>query len=186
MVVVGIPGVGKTTIVERVKSGLAGSRLVTFGTVMLEEGSRLKWITNRDQLRKLPVEKQKRLQKLAASKISSMKERVVFIDTHLFIRTEEGYWPGLPFDVVRALAPTHLLLVEADPDEIALRRSADKTRSRDALAKSDLAAELALGRSFMATASTLTGAPMLVVANHDGRAEQAAASVVRMLREASK
>jgi adenylate kinase len=183
VVVVGIPGVGKTTVVDKVRSEISDSKLVTFGTVMFEEGMKLKWIKDRDQMRKMPVEKQRRLQTLAATKISRMKENVVFVDTHLFIRTREGYWPGLPFDVVRAMKPTHLLLVEADPEEIAARRAADKTRTRDKLSREDLAAELALGRSFLAASSTLTGAPMLIVANHNGRSDEAAATVAAVLKE---
>jgi len=185
VVVVGIPGVGKTTVVEKTRAGIDGSKLVTFGTVMFEEGARLRWIRDRDQMRTLTVEKQKRLQTLAATRIARMKEKVVFVDTHLFIRTKEGYWPGLPFDVVRALKPTHLLLVEADPAEIAARRASDKSRSRDALTIEELAGELALGRSFLATSSTLTGAPMLIVSNHEGKSDEAAAVAVRMLKEAS-
>ena len=51
VVVVGIPGVGKTTVVDKLTSMVAGSKLVTFGTVMLEEGVRLRWIKHRDELR---------------------------------------------------------------------------------------------------------------------------------------
>jgi adenylate kinase len=184
--VVGIPGVGKTTVVEKSSRGIKGSKIVTFGTVMLEEATRLRWMKSRDELRTLPVEKQRTLQTLAATKIARMKEKTVFVDTHLFIRTGEGYWPGLPFDVVRALNPTHLLLVEADPQEIADRRASDKTRSRDSLTKADLAAELALGRSFLAASATLTGAPMLIVANHEGKSDETAAAVVKVLKEAAK
>ncbi len=185
VVVVGIPGVGKSTVVEKVRAGMKGSTLVTFGTVMFEEAVRLKWAKDRDQLRKLPVEKQKKLQTIAATRIARMKEKAVFVDTHLFIRTKEGFWPGLPFEVVRALKPTHLVLVEATSEEIAARRAADRSRSRDALAGEDLSAELALGRSFLTVSSTLTGAPMLIVANHDGRSDEAAAEVKAMLKEAS-
>lgn len=182
----GIPGVGKTTVVEKAQVALRGSKLVTFGSIMAEEAVRLGWVKDRDQLRRLPVEKQRKLQTLAATKIARMKERVLFVDTHLFIRTKEGYWPGLPFEVARALKPTHLLLVEADVEEIASRRSADATRNRDALSREDLAAELALGRSFLATVSTLTGAPMLIVVNHDGRSDEAAKVVESMLLEVLK
>jgi adenylate kinase len=184
--VVGIPGVGKTTVVEKSSRGIRGSKIVTFGTVMLEEATRLGWIRSRDELRTLPVEKQRKLQTLAATKIASMKEKTVFVDTHLFIRTGEGYWPGLPFDVVRALDPTHLLLVEADPQEIAQRRASDKSRTRDALTKADLAAELALGRSFLAASATLTGAPMLIVANHKDKSDAAASAIIKVLKEAAK
>jgi adenylate kinase len=153
---------------------------------MADEAIRLRLVKHRDQLRTLPVKKQKRLQTLAATKISREKGDAVFVDTHLFIRTREGYWPGLPFEVAKALKPTHLLLVEADPEEIAKRRSMDKTRSRDELSEDDLAAELALGRSFLATVSVITGAPMLVVANHEGKSEGAALSVASILSDVMK
>jgi adenylate kinase len=135
-------------------------------------------------MRKMPVEKQKVLQKAAASAIARMKEKVVFVDTHLFIRTNEGFWPGLPFEVVRAMKPTHLVLVEASPDEVLRRRGADKTRSRDTLTREGMEEELQLARSFLTVSSTLTGAPMLVVNNGDGMADEAAASVSTMLRSA--
>ena len=183
---VGIPGVGKTTVVEKANAGIRGSKIVTFGTVMFEEASRLGWVKDRDEMRGLTVEKQRRLQTLAARRISRMKEKTVFVDTHLFVRTKEGYWPGLPSNVLQALGPTHLLLVEADPEEIAQRRASDKTRARDTLSKADLAAELALGRSFLAAASTLTGAPMLIVANHAGKSDEAASAVISVLKEASR
>ena len=181
VVVVGIPGVGKTTVVGELISAIGGAKLITFGSVMLEEARRRKLISHRDELRKLPVEKQKRLQAIAASTIAAMKERAVVIDTHLFVRTDEGFWPGLPFDVVRSLKPTHLVLVEAKPEEISARRKADKMRYRDSVADELLAEELALARGFLAVSSTLTGAPMMIVNNNDGRAKEVARDIAKVL-----
>ncbi len=184
VVVVGIPGVGKTTVVEKLVSGYPGATLVNFGSVMLKTGISLKWIRSRDEIRKLPVEKQKRLQKVAASKIARMRGKLVAVDTHLFIRTEEGFWPGLPFDVVRALKPTHLVLVEATPEEIVSRRASDSTRYRDSVSKESLAEELVLARSFLSVSSTLTGAPMSVVNNDQGKQDEVAQKLIKMLERA--
>ncbi len=185
VVVVGVPGVGKSTVVDKTIAGVGGAKLVNFGTVMFEQARLRRWAKDRDQMRKMPVEKQKLLQKAAATAISKMKEKVVFVDTHLFIRTNEGFWPGLPFEVVRAMKPTHLVLVEASPDEVLARRTSDKTRSRDALTREGMQEELQLARSFLTVSSTLTGAPMLIVNNGDGKAAEAAASVSSMLRSAA-
>jgi len=184
--VVGIPGVGKTTIVEKLSRAIKGSKVVTFGTVMLDEGKRLGWIRHRDELRKLPVEKQKQLQKLTATHIARMKAKVLFVDTHLFIRTGEGFWPGLPFEVVRALKPTHLVLVEADPKEILFRRQDDRTRYRDDITAKDLEGELSLARSFLTVSSTLTGAPMLIAANRQGKSTEVSKNLARVLTEAAR
>ena len=185
VVVVGIPGAGKTTIVDKLSSSVKGSKLVTFGTAMLEEGARLRWIRHRDELRKLTVERQRKLQTLAAAKIAKMKARVLFVDTHLFIRTNEGFWPGLPFDVVRALKPTHLILVEATAEEIMIRRRTDRTRYRDEVTIADLEGELALARSFLAASSTLTGAPMLIAINRHGKSDEVAGHLAQVLEVAA-
>jgi adenylate kinase len=185
-IVVGIPGVGKTTVVQGVVAGFPGAKLVNFGTVMLEAALSLRWVKNRDEIRKMTVEKQKRIQRLAAAKIAKMGGTAILVDTHLFIRTDEGFWPGLPFEVVRAMKPTHLILVEATPEEIAKRRRADPSRIRDSIAKEDLAEELELARSFLTAASTLTGAPMFIARNEEGKNEQLARRLVKMLEGAKK
>ena len=182
----GIPGVGKTTVVGALIAGVRGAKLVTFGSVMLQEAMRRRWVKHRDELRKLPVERQRRLQSVAATKISRMKEATVVVDTHLFIRTSEGFWPGLPFEVARALKPTHLVLVEAGPDEVASRRASDKKRYRDAVSKEELAEEMALARSFLTVSSTLTGAPMLIVVNPEGKAGEAARIIANALGKAGQ
>ena len=169
---------------QKLESLVEGAKLVTFGTVMFEEAKAKGWVRHRDEMRALPVTRQRALQSQAATKISRMKERAVVIDTHLFVRTNEGFWPGLPFDVVRAMKPTHLVLVEASPDEILGRRAADKLRYRDSVSKEELAEEKALARSFLAVSSTLTGAPMLIINNSEGKAEEAASKVARALGKA--
>lgn len=186
VVVVGIPGVGKTTVVDKLKSELKGAKLVTFGSVMLDEATRRRWIKHRDELRKLPVEKQKKLQAMAATKISKMVEDIVLVDTHLFIRTKEGFWPGLPFEVVMALKPTHLVLVEASPDEVLARRASDSARYRDTVEKEGLKTEMVMAHEFLAVSSTLSGAPMLMVRNDQGRADATAGNLARILKEASR
>lgn len=180
VVVVGIPGVGKTTVVEKAAESL-GAKVVTFGTVMFEEARLLRWVKDRDEMRKMPVEKQRKLQRLAAAKISKAQDAILFVDTHLFIRTSEGFWPGLPFDVITAMKPTHLALVEATPEEILQRRANDPTRARDSLTVAALASELALGRSFLTSVSTISGAPMLIITNRAGLVEESARDLAAAL-----
>ena len=167
-------------------SGYPGAKLVTFGSLMFEAARSLRWVKDRDEMRKMPVEKQKRLQRMAATRVARMKGEAILLDTHLFIRTPEGFWPGLPFEVVRAMKPTHLVLVIATPEEIAKRRMADPTRARDEVTVEGLREELDIARSFLTVSSTLTGAPMLIVRNEQGKAEEVSKSLIRMLEQAAK
>ncbi|MDA4135656.1 MAG: adenylate kinase [Thaumarchaeota archaeon] len=186
IVVVGIAGVGKSTVVAKSVSSIEGASLAVFGTAMFEAGKRLKWVEHRDEMRKLPVEKQKRLQKIAAEKISRSKGRVVFVDTHLFIRTPEGFWPGLPYVVILALKPTHLVLIEASPEEILARRTNDKSRYRDLLTVDEVQTELTLARTFLSAASLVSGAPISFIHNQEGKADEAAELMRKIVSSAGK
>lgn len=184
IVVVGIPGVGKTTVVDRVIEALRSrgipSERVVFGTIMFEEAKRL-GVEHRDVMRKLPLEEQRRLQMMAASKIAEMEVNVLFVDTHLMISTKEGYWPGLPFDVLRTLSPSNLMLVEALPSEIITRRMKDSDRYRDKLGEEEIANELATARSLLSASAIIAGAPMLIVMNKENHIEEAVSTVLSAL-----
>ena len=114
VVIVGIPGVGKTSLVQTIVNKLHENNIDTsvhsYGTMMLEEAKNI-GIKDRDELRRLPVEKQKGLQKNTAEKISKLTDDIVFIDTHAFISTKEGFYPGLPNDVIQIIQPTHFIAI---------------------------------------------------------------------------
>jgi adenylate kinase len=165
VVIVGIPGVGKTslvtTLVELITQQNKTVSVHSFGTVMLEEAMK-NGIKDRDELRTLPIQKQKELQKMAAQDISNMKDDVILIDTHAFISTKSGFYPGLPNYVIQIIQPSNFIAITASPDEIHDRRMKDKTRNRDPVS----------------ICSVLSGSPMKVVFNHEGKVEVAAEAVL--------
>ncbi len=184
VVVVGIPGVGKTTVVSKVVEKLnALNKSVSvhsFGTVMFEEAKE-NGLKDRDDLRKLTVEEQKNLQKKAAEKIAEHQENIVIIDTHAFISTKEGYYPGLPHYVIQILKPTHFIAVSAKPDEIYNRRTNDDTRDRDIISIGSIKEELDVQDAMLSSCSVLSGSPMKVVLNTEGKVEVAADSIINAI-----
>ncbi len=60
IVVTGIPGVGKTTVMKKAAEGM-DINFVTFGTVMIEIAQEMKLVKDRDEMRKLTLEQQKKL-----------------------------------------------------------------------------------------------------------------------------
>jgi len=185
-IVVGIPGVGKTTVITRAVEMLntqgLNARLVVFGTVMFEEAMKM-GVKHRDEMRRLSVEEQRRLQENAAVKIANMKDDVIIIDTHLFISTKEGYYPGLPLHLLNLLKPTNLILVAAEPREILNRRMNDKTRQRDLVDEAEIAHELEIARIMLASCSILTGAPFAIVMNREGRVDEASHELANLLTD---
>jgi adenylate kinase len=182
-IIVGIPGVGKTTVITRAAEMLnqrCKTTVVVFGTVMFEEAKRM-GLKNRDDMRKMPVDEQRRLQEMAAQRIAEMKDDIVLLDTHLFINTNEGYYPGLPMRLLNILKPTNMVMVAADAQEIADRRKMDQTRQRDIISAENIRKELDISRMMVASCSILTGAPFAIIINSDGKIDEAAANIAKAL-----
>jgi adenylate kinase len=184
-IIVGIPGVGKTTVITRAAELLNKKRktttVVVFGTVMFEEAKKRLGLKSRDDMRRMPVEDQRRLQEMAAQRIAEMKDDIVLVDTHLFINTGEGYYPGLPMSLLNIMKPTNIVMVAADPGEIAERRKTDQTRQRDIATAENIQKELDISQVMVASCSILTGAPFAIIMNSDGRVDEAAANIAKIL-----
>ncbi len=184
VVIVGIPGVGKTSLVTTIVAKLSEQNIVasihSYGTLMFDEAKN-SGLKDRDELRRLPVEKQKELQKNTAEKISNLTDDIVFIDTHAFISTTEGFYPGLPNHVIQIIQPTHFIAISARPEEIYNRRMKDETRNRDKISIESIKKELAIQDSMLATCSVLSGSPMKVILNNEGKIEEAANNVIKAI-----
>jgi len=189
VIVTGIPGVGKTTVintaVDIVKQKHGEDVLVlTFGTEMFEVASKAGQVKNRDELRKMPTSQQRETQRLAGQSIAEKAQKAkVIVDTHTLIQTNNGYLIGLPEWVVRAIQPKTVVLVEADSDKIASRRSSDETRARDAQAVSDIQIHQEMCRAAAISVGTLTGATVRRIMNREGKVEEAAAELAQTLME---
>ena len=181
VIIVGIPGVGKTTLVSKIVEILRAKQksisVHSFGTVMLEEAKK-NGIKDRDELRKLPMEKQTNLQKMAAQKIASLQDDLVIIDTHAFISTNAGFYPGLPNSVLQIIKPDNFISVSARPEDIYNRRMKDSTRNRDLVSIESIKKELSVQDAMLSSCSVLSGSPMKTVLNSQGKVDEAAQSVI--------
>ena len=194
VIVTGVPGVGKTTVLSRAVE-LASSEglrvlVVNFGDYMVSEAKRLGLVEHRDQLRYLPLRKQLELQEYAAKAIvEDAKSKglglgdYLLVDTHAVIRTATGYWPGLPRPVVEQLKPDAIVLVEAPAEQIVARQIRDKSRVRSDLADVRLVEEMMqFARQAAMASAVLASASVYVVENLEGRVEEAAKSLLELLK----
>ena len=170
VVVTGIPGVGKTTVMKEAAEGI-DVQFVTFGTVMADIAIEMNLVQDRDEMRKLTLEQQKELQIKTAEKVAKMDN--VIVDTHCTVKTPKGYMPGLPEWVIKKLNPTAIVVVEADPEEIYKRRSKDITRNREPDSKEKIAEHQQMNRAAAMAYATLSGATVKIVFNHDNAIEDA-------------
>ncbi|MBI1829313.1 MAG: adenylate kinase [Thaumarchaeota archaeon] len=181
VIIVGIPGVGKTSLVSKVVELLRSKKISVnvsiFGTVMFEEAKK-NGIKDRDDLRKLSVPEQKKLQSMAAKKIASMTDDIVIVDTHAFIATKEGYYPGLPHNVLEILTPDSFIMISARPEEIYNRRMKDTTRNRDIVSIEAIKKELDVTSAMLSTCSILCGSPIKMILNSEGKIDEVAKGIV--------
>ncbi|MBR6448074.1 MAG: AAA family ATPase, partial [Methanomicrobium sp.] len=85
VVITGVPGVGKTTVIngslEALKELGVSYTSINFGTCMFEVACDQNLVSDRDEMRKLDQEVQRNLQKTAAQVIAKITDNVI-IDTH--------------------------------------------------------------------------------------------------------
>jgi adenylate kinase len=174
-IVMGVPGAGKTTVLKSLKTDY---KIVNYGDLMLEIEKKEFGIKDRDEMRKLPITKQKLAQKLVAKALAKMPGKVI-LDTHCSVATPSGYYPGLPFEFLKLWKVEALVYVTADVNEIAQRRSNDPTRIRDV---DDIVLHDQMNKSFLAAYSAFSGAPAVVIMNNQGKLEQAVAKLQSLLK----
>jgi len=184
IILVGIPGVGKTTLlttmVEILKNNKKNVSVINYGSLMFDVAKE-NGLSDRDQLRKLSVSEQQRIQKIAAEQISNRKEEVVIIDTHAFVNSPEGYYPGLPEHVLKIIKPTNFVSVSAKPEEIYNRRMKDDTRNRDKITLANIKKELDVQSGMMSACAVITGSPLRLVLNGEGKIDETADKIIKAI-----
>ncbi len=192
IIVAGIPGVGKTTVLQELEK-ISRERkvllnVVNFGSVMNQlfkekEGKQL----HRDHMRRQEIELQSRIQLQAARQIRRMPQReTLVVDTHMFVRTKDGVWPGTPQKVLEVIAPDAIILIEAKPEEIARRRHQDMTRERETSTVADATADLEWSRYMASANAVIAGIPIQIITNNEGQQQQAAEDLLRMIEKSEE
>jgi len=125
VVVVAVPGAGKTTILKKLLEKVPDLKVVNFGDYMFEEARKGFGVSDRDEMRrKLKPRDYKLLQEKAAEAIARLDGDLI-IDTHAVIKTSFGYYPGLPSRVAEILNPDAIVVLEFRPEDILQRRLKD-------------------------------------------------------------
>lgn len=183
----GIPGVGKTTVLNELQDLARQNKfnltVLNYGTIMNEIMRELGKDLHRDKMREQNIGEQKKIQELAASEIANRAgQGTIVIDTHMFVRTVSGMWAGLPQNVLEKLNPRLLVLVEANPEQIAARRTGDSSRMREKGVAEEIGFDLEWSRATAAASAVVTGSPVKVIRNEEGRQKQAAQELFQTIR----
>ncbi len=175
IVAMGLPGAGKTTVLKGLKTDY---EIHNFGDLMFEIEKEKFGIKDRDEMRKIPIEKQKEVQKMVYEKLATMGDKVI-LDTHCSVSTPKGFFPGVPFEYLKLIKVDALVLITADVDEVKKRREDDPSRKRD---NDDIALHDQMNKAYLAAYSAFSGAPAVVITNRQGKLEESVAKFESILR----
>ncbi len=182
VVIAGIPGSGSTTVLNKALESLDYVN-VNYGDAMIKIAKQEGIVEDRDSLRKLSPDVQKEIQKNAAKSIREMSQvNNIIVDTHCTIKTPAGFLPGLPKWVLDELEPDMFILVEADGEEILMRRISDESRTRDMEKLSDIERHQEMNRAVSMAYAALTGATVKIIKNHDNRLDEPVADMINTLK----
>ena len=185
VIITGVPGVGKTTVINEALKNLKNEGVeyqsINFGSFMFEVAKKDNIVRDRDQMRTLDRPVQKRLQQRAAQAIAQVSGNVL-IDTHASVKTPKGYLAGLPEWVLREIMPDIIVLVETDNDQILMRRLTDETRSRDKEGSRSIAEHQEFNRSIAAAYAMMTGCTIKMITNADFLLDRSVSELADILR----
>lgn len=175
----GVPGVGKSSVLDGVKRLKSEYKIINYGDLMLGIFKEKYRLQNRDEIRRASIVQQKAVQKAVALKLSKMSGKTV-LDTHCSIQTANGYLPGLPFDLLKKLKVERLILISAPIDEIYQRRKNDITRTRE-VSKEEMVEHEKINYAYLAAYSAFCGAPASIILNCNHKLQEAIKKIASFL-----
>ncbi len=184
IVIVGIPGVGKTSVVDGalqlVKKEIKKFR---WGDLVEEIALKKQFVQNRDYIRKLDRKTQRKLQELVVKRLQRLtSNNDSIIETHAAIKTPSGYLPGLDLESLNALKPDAFVVIETDAEAILERRRKDTSRIRDDdKSQYEIQLHLDITRYFTASFSVISGANLYIVKNDKGKLDWAIHQLTNIL-----
>jgi len=99
------------------------------------------------------------------------KHKNVIIDTNLFFTKTEGFFPGLPENVLKKIEPDAIVLMEYKPEFILSRREKDMKiigRKRSAsLTIEGIELEQEVQRNYALVCSELTGCTVMILRRYE-------------------
>jgi adenylate kinase len=159
--VVGVPGVGKTSLCREVAERI-GSTHVNYGDLMLEIARQEGLAETDSEMFSLDLDIQHRIWRAAALKASSMSN--IILDLHGIDKSSIGYITSFPVEII---SPDIVVIVESSYENVLKRRQTDKSKKRVLEDFKDLNEHMNLLRSSVAAFSVFSGYTFTVVDNNN-------------------
>jgi len=182
IVVMGLPGAGKTTVLQGAVAGFGNWKVLNYGDLMFEIAKGRGLVSHRDEMRKLPGDEQQKVQREANEKLAKIKGKVI-LDTHCSVHTPTGYMPGLPFEQLGKLHVDYFVFISAPAKDILGRRQRDTTRKRDMVGIEEVEQDIAVNTAYLCAYSAFSGSMASIIMNTDGKLEDAVGRLKEIIKK---
>jgi adenylate kinase len=170
VIVTGLPGAGKTTIVNTIAKDKK-YKILNLGDLMIEIALKRGYCKSRDQVRYLPNKKIAELRHIVTKRIGVLKGKII-IDTHASVQQHWRFVPGIPFSMLTDLKHVRgLIYVDAATEAIRARRNKDKTRTREDESQDLVATQRVVNISMLAFCASYLNIPLYIIDNKEGQLE---------------
>lgn len=170
IIVVGVPGSGKSLILSAAESREGSIDVQNYGKAMLSVAGKAE--IDRDRMRHLSPDEQAALGVSAAELIveraNNNENTTTIVDTHALIKSPFGFVPGLPLPVLQVLKPRAICVIEAAPEFVCRCREADQQRFREKASISEITRHQEITRQFAVSCAAMSGCVLQFIEN-DGR-----------------
>lgn len=181
-VIMGLPGVGKTSVVKEVlnKTNL---KHLHWGNLSEKVAKEMGVIKNIDELRNSDPQKQIDVRNEVVKEILEVaRNGDILIETHAALKGPHGYFPGLTQEIIKEINPDVFIVVEAGAEFIMKRRKGDKTRERkDDITLWDVEESIFVTRSMVSTYAVLAEGTVFFVENKEGDLDYAVNRIVELV-----
>lgn len=161
---VGVPGVGKTSLCKAVSKKL-GYHYINYGKLMLEIAIKRDLAHTLEAMLQLNPKIQFKIWESAA--LSILNAENLLIDLHGVDLTRDGYLISLPFEII---PPEIIIIIEASYDEIFQRRSSDTLKNRVLEDHVTMKEHMSLLKYSMTSISAIINSNLMVLKNDDFQA----------------
>ncbi len=183
IIVVGIPGSGKSSALEGVEAE-TGAVVISVGTEMAKKGG----VADRDTLRKEADAEEKAavLRRRVLEDALDSDAKTIILDTHAVVKTSSGYMEGFSEDDMKMLEGKvkAVIYVHADAPEIIKRRQKDAGRQRDGETEPEVEAQQRMSEDLCLKISARLGAKLYGIDGTKASKEEVRDEMRSIIKEA--
>ena len=167
LIVMGLPGVGKSSVLKSIQAKRPKVKIVNYGDLLFFAAKKRFNLSDRDKIVGLSMKDHMVIQNEAIKEIDSGP--MAILDTHAVLKKPSGFLPGLSPELLERPGIEGFIFIDAPTRDIIERRTADPARTRPAMTAEELNGIRSASFSNIAVYSAATAKPVFILINRKGK-----------------